>query len=146
VKKSKARLMAEAFLFGATAGDWVMSAEIADYETIPERTNIFIAREMEKLSEKAERFDEVEKVAKRKGKVDWDEAADSISPLLVQIAAGEVKATPAQQRAIEAIIVRGKGKVVEKQRKLIAPGIVILPALGLRENTKLCPNCMEEVE
>ena len=144
--KSKAIMFAEAFLFGATRGDWALSANVAGYAEMPKKDNFYIAEALEKLKDRAEKVEIVEEIEKVRGKIDWTTAADEIAPIMLQIASGEIKASPAQLRAINEIITRGQGKVVEKQKKLEAPAIVILPTLGERETIQVCPNCMGELE
>lgn len=143
--KSKAVLFAEAFLFGATKGDWSLSANIAGYDELPKKSNVYIAKALEGLKDKASRVDTVEDIERTKGPLNWEEAADEIAPFLLQIAKGEMRANATQKSAIELIITRGQGKVVEKQKKLVAPGIVILPTLGEKETATVCPNCMGEL-
>jgi hypothetical protein len=143
--KSKAVMFAEAFLYGTTKGDWALSADVAGYAKLPEKTNVYIHKAIDGLKDKVQRVEVAEEVERTKGTLDWAEAADEISPVMLQIATGEIRASPAQQRALEHIIQRGQGKVVEKQKKIESPGVVVLPTLGQRENATVCPNCLSEL-
>ena len=119
---------AEAFLFGKeTKGDWTMSAHFVGYVEIPEKTNIHIAKALEKIQEKADRVAAVEEIEQTKGPIDWAAAAEEVAPVMLQIAKGELKANAAQKSAIDLILIRGQGKPVEKQKKLVDAGIVVLP-------------------
>jgi len=144
--RTKAQIFAEAFLFGDTAGDWVMSAEVAGYEEVPAKNQHFIHQELELLKGKKEKLAIIAEDEGVRGNVDWGALAEGIVPKYLKIARGVEKASASQQRALEAIITRGMGRVVEKQRKLEPAGIVILPVLGERENTQICEKCLEKLD
>ncbi len=77
---------------------------------------------------------------------DFHRVARLLVPIQAAIAAGHLKATPGQVQTLEKIILRGYGKIVEKQKELSAPGIVILPGLSTAAEAHICPHCLEYLE
>ncbi len=77
---------------------------------------------------------------------DWHRYARALAPVQAAIAAGHMRATPGQVQALERIMLRGYGKVVERQKETTAPGVVILPMMGEEGETHICPHCLEWIE
>lgn len=75
---------------------------------------------------------------------DWKKLADSLGPVIRDIADGSVKATAAQSSLIHHIMDRAYGKVSKTQEdKAGAIGIVLLPVQGDGKDLKLCPLCRD---
>ena len=77
---------------------------------------------------------------------DFHRVAQILVPIQAAIAAGQLRAAPGQIQALEKIILRGYGKIIEKQKELNAPGIVILPMMGEGAEAHICPHCLEWIE
>ena len=77
---------------------------------------------------------------------DFHRVARLLVPVQAAIAAGHLRATPGQVQALEKIMLRGYGKVVERQKEITVPGIVLLPMQGKDDEAHLCPYCLEWIK
>lgn len=77
-----------------------------------------------------------------KTKDDWVKLAERLKPTIDGITDGTVKASASQSALIRHILDRAYGRVVQSQNeKRPAAGIVLLPVLGERGDSKMCPQC-----
>lgn len=75
----------------------------------------------------------------------WTKLADSLGDTIEAVAKNQVKATAAQIAIIKHILDRAYGRVTASaQEKLVPAGLLILPTLGERANTIICPKCAME--
>jgi len=85
-----------------------------------------------------------EKMATARNVEDWKRLAKDLSPIMEQIARGEIKATAAQASILKSINDRAYGRVTKSQEESKGPlGIVVLPLLGTGMGAQICPKCLE---
>lgn len=88
--------------------------------------------------------DLTEKVKEAQATGDWKKLADSLGPIIRDIADGSVKATASQSSLIRHIMDRAYGKVSKSQEdKTGAHGIVLLPTVGTDKDMKICQLCKD---
>lgn len=84
----------------------------------------------------------LEKMSTARSAEDWQALAAALAPSLSRIMTGHVNASAAQVSLIKDIMNRAYGKPVATQAdKKTSIGLVLLPTLGLNENTFTCPKC-----
>src|SRR5258705_479345 len=84
--------------------------------------------------------DLTEQIKEAQATGDWKRLADSLGPVIRDIADGSVKATASQSSLIRHIMDRAYGKVSKTQEdKAGAIGVVLLPVQGSGRDIKLCP-------
>lgn len=120
--------MAENFCFGATKGDWELSALAAGYVNVPDEDNETIWDCIRGHQDAGAGLDgdDLKALAKRGREF-----------LLSLVESG---GRGAQQAAVALT------RLEKVEAKIEEPGVVILPTIGERENMWLCPKCYEEYD
>ena len=153
VPKTKALAMADAmaehYVNGVpeVRGRWNESARAAGYVRVPNSNaeNILEAIDLARDRSSAAQLADVESMVETDGQ-DWEALALQLRPLQGQIALGKVRASAAQMKAISEIMLRGFGRITERQKDIVASAVVVLPMLGTGGTATVCPNCMHILE
>ena len=142
--------MAHLFVNGPddVRGRWDQSATRAGYVRIPSKQNETVLAAIDAAREKqtAAKFAAMETaLAEADDSTDWTALATKIMPLYAQIGMGTTRATATQVSTMKDIMLRGFGRVVEKQQDLTPSAVIILPTLGADGNAQVCPKCKHEL-
>lgn len=77
---------------------------------------------------------------------DWQKLAEMLAPIIQGVADGTIKSTAAQTAMLKDIMSRAYGKPVAiQEKKTVAAGIIVLPALDTGEKMSMCPRCGYEL-
>ena len=148
-KPDLAAAMAEHFVNGIVEvrGRWDESARAAGYTRVPSTRSesVLVAIDLVRARVADEQFSLLD-TAMEESDGDWESVAAQLRPLFMDIASGKVRATATQMKALNELMLRGYGRIVERQQDMVPSAVVVLPMLSADGNATVCPKCLHELE
>lgn len=150
--RSKAQIACWEYKYGHNKGNWKYAWQTAGFQKAPSLTERSIKKAMADVDEKVRQdrqveLQEVYQVAMDQFRSDgnWKTLAESLVPVQIAIATGDLKPLPGQGKALETIMLRGFGRVSAVQEERPVPGMIILPKLDEGPEAHICDACREVI-